>query len=287
MLPSRFFLLASASVVALAASTLLTECSSTSTPTSAALVAPDTQPTVAVPPQTGPQAMVLGDFNARSVTYQGKTYLFQVFLPRTYTPAKSWSIIMALHGSSTRGSDNTAQLKESLANYLRAQASVFPTVVIFPQAPVLTRQSDFMPIAFAILDQEMKELNGDPARVYLMGYSYGGYLAFDMGFTAPTRFAAIVTIGALFDRLVVPNYSSMTKSDINTAFAQQLRGIPIWAFQGALDPFTPVADARLVIDALRAAGDNVTYTEVPNGGHDVVGTLWNPQFFSWLYAQHR
>lgn len=231
---------------------------------------------------------VLGDFNVRVVEYQGRRYFYQVFLPRTYSPSKRWPVIMALHGSGRRGSDNAAQLSDGLGPVVREQAASFPAVVIFPQVPERTRESTFVPVAFAILDQAMRELNGDPSRVYLTGFSYGGYLAYDLAYTDPARFAALVPIGALFDLLVVPNFASMTRDVGYASVAQRLRGLPMWVFQGALDPYTKVMDAHQVVDALKTAGVNVTYTEFPDGSHDVTGRAYRtPAFYSWLYAQHR
>jgi predicted peptidase len=277
-------------VIVLAASVLLTECSSSpTTPTKQVTSTPpvDTQPTPPPPPPPPTQNLVLGGLNARSIVYNGQTYKYQLFIPKTYTSAKQGSILMVFHGSGTRGSDNQLQMGESFALDVKSEMSTFPSITIFPQAPMYTREGDFVPIAFAILDQELKALNGDPNRVYLFGYSYGGYLVYDMAYAQPSRIAALVTMGALMDPLLVPGYPGISKGAAYTAYAQQIRGVPIWSFQGENDPYTLATEARIVFAAQKAAGDNVTYTEFPGGGHDVVNKMWTTSFFNWLWAQHR
>ena len=285
MLPRRLFVFATA-IVGVLPTVLVTQCSSTTEPPVAIVQKPDTQPTPPTPTPVRPT--VLGDVNVRSIDYLGRKYFYQVFLPKTFSPAKRLPVIMSFHGSGSRGTNNTAQLGEGLGPIVREEATTFPAIVILPQVPTATRESQFVPVALAILDQEMRELNGDPTRVYLTGWSYGGYLAYDMAYAAPTRFAALVPLGALFDYLVVPNYTSMSRAAAWAAFAQQVKSVPIWIFQGALDPYTPVADARLVVDALKLAGADYRYTEYPTGQHDVQNAAYHtPALFTWLYAQHR
>ena len=283
---ARRLLVFATALVGLMSAMLVTQCSSTTEPPVARVQKPDTQPTQPTPTPAKPQ--LLGDLNVRSIDYQGTKYLYQVFLPKTYTPTKRFPVIMSFHGSGARGTNNTAQLGEGLGPLVREEAATFPAIVILPQVPTATRESQFVPVGLAILDQEMKELNGDPTRVYLTGWSYGGYVAYDMAYAAPARFAALVPLGALFDFLVVPNYASVPRATAWASFAQQVKSVPIWIFQGALDPYTPVADARLVVDALKLAGADYRYTEYPTLQHDVQNATYHtPALFTWLYAQHR
>ena len=70
--------------------------------------------------------------------------------------------------------------------------------------------------------------------------------------------------------------------------AKELSGMPVWAFQGELDPAIHATNVRQLIAALRAAGAVVRYTEYPRAGHDVWDRAYRePELMPWLLAQHR
>jgi predicted peptidase len=50
----------------------------------------------------------------------------------------------------------------------------------------------------------------------------------------------------------------------------------------------PVQGTRDLVAALRAAGSNVRYDEIPGGQHDVWTAVYaNDEFWNWLLAQKR
>jgi predicted peptidase len=70
--------------------------------------------------------------------------------------------------------------------------------------------------------------------------------------------------------------------------AKIIKDIPIWAFHGSKDPVIPVRTTRNMINALRNAGGNPLYTEVPGGGHEIWDSVYaEPQLYQWLFAQHQ
>ena len=112
----------------------------------------------------------------------------------------------------------------------------------------------------------------DPARLYLIGLSMGGYGVWDALSRKPRGFAAAVPIcgGAAEDQAA------------GIAAAQ----LPIWAFHGARDPVVPVERSRRIIAALQALGAPVRYTEYPEIGHDSwIAALQEPDLLPWLCAQ--
>ena len=52
-----------------------------------------------------------------------------------------------------------------------------------------------------------------------------------------------------------------------TAVAAIGKTSPIWIFHGEIDNAVPVAEARHIVELLKAAGANVRYTEYPGIGH--------------------
>src|SRR4051812_28028533 len=80
-------------------------------------------------------------FLDRSVTVQGATYHYQVYVPREYTPKKLWPVIVDLHGHGSQGDDGLRQTFRGIADAIRVNRSPYPAIVVFPQAQVGTRFS--------------------------------------------------------------------------------------------------------------------------------------------------
>jgi predicted peptidase len=152
-------------------------------------------------------------FLNRTITVQGVTYKFQVYLPEDYRrppvepppqkgkkasqiqppPYKPWPIILFLHGRGERGSEGMWQTQIGLPQQLRDHPERWPFIVVMPQCPLrhFWTDPDMLQMAMATLDQETKEFHADPERTYLSGLSLGGYGAWELAKDYPHRWAAI------------------------------------------------------------------------------------------------
>jgi len=258
-------------------------------PLGAALVtacggATDTSSLVA-PPQTSAQ---LGAFNARTVRVSGTEYAYQVFVPAAYTASRSWPVIVALHGSGEKGSDNQKQLGVGLGPVVRAAAATFPAIVVFPQMPALEGGPPFDPVLLAELDATMHEFAGDPARVYATGLSLGGIVEYSVVSANPSRFAAFVPIAADICVVCVTGSASSPKDAVYTSVLTPMRNVPTWIFHGSADPNVPVDDARLIYQILTQLHAPVKYTEYAGAGHEIWDQVYGSlDFLTWLLAQHK
>jgi predicted peptidase len=211
------------------------------------------------------------------------------FLPQAGLP-----LVLALHGSGERGTDNQAQLGNGVADLFIASRDAFPCVAVVPQCPHNQRWVEIdwglprheMPgepsaslrATLQLVEELVRNPPGaipiDPERLYLLGISMGGYGVWDAVCRQPQRFAAAVPIcgGA-------PEEARHAKAVCQSA-------LPIWAFHGALDPVVPVERSRRMVAALRACGGSVRYTEYADGQHDVwTRALKDPELLPWLFAQ--
>ena len=69
--------------------------------------------------------------------------------------------------------------------------------------------------------------------------------------------------------------------------ACNLKGLPVWAFHGALDTVVPLSRSDEMVEALQACGGNVKFTVYPEAGHDSwTQTYNNPALYDW-FKQHR
>jgi predicted peptidase len=227
----------------------------------------------------------------RSVTSGGRTWRYRVFAPAQ--KSKPAPVILFLHGYGERGTDNQKQVEVGLGPHVRAHASTFPAIVVFPQAlPDGYWTGETARAALAALDAASAEFGGDPARTYLTGLSRGGFGTWFIARQEPKRFAALVPIcggvaaGALVgDRAIEPFASD---DDPFAATAQALRQIPIWIFHGGRDDIVPPSESRRMSEALRAVGADVRYTEFPEANHNSWDAAYaTPELWKWLFAQRR
>jgi predicted esterase len=70
-----------------------------------------------------------------------------------------------------------------------------------------------------------------------------------------------------------------------TAWASRLKEVPIWAFHGEKDDLVPVSDTQDLIDTLRALGNEVRSTVLPNRDHYILDAYENQELYSW-FLQH-
>lgn len=202
---------------------------------------------------------------------------YQVFVPAGYRAGQPVPAILFLHGAGERGTDNQKQIQVGLGPYVKARGSNFPFLAVFPQAedkqsPLLTPWTAGQPDAeraLKILDQVQQQYSIDPKRISLVGWSMGGYGAWSLGAAHPDKWAAVVALSGGGD----------------PATAVNLKDVPVWAFHGSRDQVVPPSASQAMVEALKAAGGNVTYNEFPNAGHTIFGeTFGNDGFVTWLEA---
>ena len=224
------------------------------------------------------------------------TLNYRIMYPTKYDVNKKYPVVLLMHGAGERGSDNEAQLLWGSKLFAdSANRAKYPAFVIFPQCP----QSDFW--AKIVRDTTVKDSLGGfhfestgPAskalglvenmidsfaktpqvnkhKIYVGGLSMGGMGTFELLWRKPKFFAAGFPICGGGDPAKVAVYA---------------KNFPMWVFHGGSDPVVPVANSRLMVNALKKAGARLKYTEYPGVGHD----SWNnafaePSLLGWLFEQ--
>src|SRR5690625_8012489 len=115
-------------------------------------------------------------FLDRTITIANARYRYQVYVPATYAPLRSWPVILFLHGAGEGGVDGLRPTDVGIGSAIRRRAERFPTIVVFPQArPECDGwRGDTAAAAMRALDRTIAEFQGDPSRLYLTGLSMGG-----------------------------------------------------------------------------------------------------------------
>jgi dipeptidyl aminopeptidase/acylaminoacyl peptidase len=124
----------------------------------------------------------------------------------------------------------------------------------------------------------------DPAKLSIVGWSYGGYAALQSGVIAPDLFRSIVAIAPVTDlaqlKSEAQKYTSgrLVRDFIGTGAhiregspAQNAAGIkaPVLMFHGTLDQNVDVEQARTMRRALTSAGKTVELVEYPGLAHSL------------------
>lgn len=231
-----------------------------------------------------------GFVSSKTVVDGGTTYKYQVFIPANYNAASTTSVpvILFLHGSGEKGSDNVAQTTVGLGPVVKAQLATFPAIVVFPQAPAGEGGNDaFDRVAVAALDKTMSEYGkADPTRIYLTGLSYGGIRGYEIAYRNPTKFAAWVPISASICGDCLS--AGATQQQGFQLAAQALETLPVWEFHGQLDTQISVNDSYAIRTAFTANGDPYTLTVYPTGGHAIWDAVYaRADMWTWLDSKQR
>lgn len=181
---------------------------------------------------------------------------YLAFLPKSYSASGApVPLIVFLHGSGERGND-LEKVKTWGPPAIADKNPDFPFMVVSPQVPAGERwHAESLK---GMLDQVLAKYNVDRRRVYLTGISMGGFGAWDLAINYPDYFAALAPICGGGLPLMVGS----------------VKNVPTWVFHGMKDPVVPEQQSASMVAALKAAGGNVKYTVLPEGGH----------IDAWVYA---
>jgi predicted peptidase len=219
---------------------------------------------------TGPYAaQVTGDW----VQFEGKGGIqCMLFAAKTLDAAKKHPLVIYLHG---KGNDVLTKKHLGLADAIAKPANYEkrPCFILAPQCPDENGWGGATGVSFMkSLKDLLKHLPIDEDRIYLTGYSMGGYGTFSFLNEEPRLFAAGVPVAGGCD----------------VGIARNLRRMPLWIFHGEKDDVVKPDASRAIAKALEKLKAPVKYTEYPGEGHGVMGKVVNDEaLHTWLFDQKR
>jgi predicted peptidase len=218
---------------------------------------------------------------------EGRSY--EIYRPAGWTPEKRWPVIIYLHGGGERGTDGILPTQVGIGPAVWRSNGSFPFVVAFPQADRPWGMPEMEARVLEARERMIRDHAGDPDRVYLTGNSMGGFGTWIIGARHPELFAALVPIcgGVRPPRGVkVPADSIARQPDPEGAVARKLGSLPVWAFHGGRDWMNPPRSSRRLVEALRAAGGDVRYTEYADLGHNSWDRAYaETALYEWMLRQ--
>ena len=221
---------------------------------------------------------------------RGDTLNYRMGLP-DWDTLRKYPLVVFLHGLYERGDDNESQLKFGVTNLAESKISaMYPAFIIAPQCPqnakwanisentsthqirLLTSPSKPMKLLIELIYKLEKDFPVDTNRIYITGFSMGGYGTYDAIERYPNLFAAAVPVCGGGD----------------TSKAASIAHIPIWIFHGAEDPTVSPLYSLDMMSALTTAGAHPGFTQYPEVGHfSAKGAYTDPTMIAWLFRQRK
>lgn len=217
---------------------------------------------------------------------EGETLNYRLMIS-DYDTISKYPLVIFLHGSGERGSDNEAQLKWGVLGFAEPEIMAhYRPIVVAPQCPAGERWSayDFedmsmketstkqMQLLKALIDELVATMPVDRDRIYITGLSMGGFGTFDALARYPELFAAAVPVCGGGD----PQQAS------------KMVDVPMWIFHGAKDTAVNPQMSIDMYEALIKAGAFPGLTIYPEAGH----FSWIPAYnddmmMDWLFSQRK
>lgn len=215
--------------------------------------------------------------------------------PKDYDANKQYPLFVFLHGAGERGSDNEKQLTHGKDFLINNFQSAYPAIVIAPQCPessywanakksIIGNKTTF---AFGISDKPTPAMETlvsliedwlisgkvDTKQVYVGGLSMGGMGTYELLWRMPNTFAAAFPICGGGDA------NKIVRNTKTTA---------VWIFHGSDDSVVPVQFSQDMYNQLKAAGNEVKYTEYPGVNHGSWENVFkSTDLIPWLYSHKR
>lgn len=219
------------------------------------------------------------------------TLPYRLYLPADYSADKKYSFLLFLHGAGERGyGDNHFENVKIINHIMNDPEASQKFIIVAPQCangkqwvdtPWVNGSynqdnipmSTYLTSTYNLIRSLEDKYAIDESRMYITGYSMGGYGTWDMITRYPDMFAAAIPICGAGDP---------TKAEL-------IKDMPIWAFHSAGDITVPSSGSREMVAAIEdAGGSSIKYTEFSDDAHDAWTRAYtNEELYTWLYAQSK
>ncbi|MFZ1702844.1 MAG: phospholipase [Saprospiraceae bacterium] len=222
------------------------------------------------------------------VSSVGVSLPYRTFFPKVEKGVKL-PLILFLHGSGERGTDNEKQLIH-VVPYLTSDSfqRLYPSIVLAPQCP----EEDYwgpikrfdwtfyehgivtpaMESVIELLDKISKTPDVDSTRIYVCGLSMGAIGVYDILHRKPNLFAVAVPICGV---------SNLGKVNV-------YKQLPMWVLHGDEDTVIPVEKSREFVAKRLSLQTPVIYTEYNGEGHGIwEKAIREKGLWEWVFSQKK
>lgn len=206
------------------------------------------------------------------------TYDYLIRFPPGYTVFSApRPLLVFLHGAGDVGLDVKKIANVDPFHYASGKVPQkdFPFIEISPVVPSNHYGWNAHAVKQMIDDflQHHGRLKIDPKRIYLTGFSMGGFGTFNVAEKFPDFFAAVAPLAG----------------GGNPDHADQLKSLPILAFHGDADEGVPYQCSVKMIEAIKAKeNDEARLVTIPEGGHQICPVVYgNSEIYHWFLEHEK
>jgi enterochelin esterase-like enzyme len=216
------------------------------------------------------EAQPVGTQPRRSIRVRGQDAEYALYVPPSYTPERSYALILCLHGAGFTGE---AYLERWVPRLEDRYILACPTVSM---GGWWTRYGEDLVLETMRVVQSQYHV--DPDRIFLTGMSNGGIGAWIIGMHHADRFAGIAPMASGIDDVLYP-------------FLENLVHTPVYVIHGAEDEVMPVQLSRDLVKEMQRRGIPHYYREHqwthPHAGGHFFPKQELPDLMTWFDGQTR
>lgn len=222
---------------------------------------------------------------------ENDTLNYRVLWPADFDTAKTYPVILFLHGAGERGNDNKQQLVHGSDLFYKTRDS-FPAIVIFPQCPEtdywanvtvdrsaqplsLSFPSDKEPtksmrLVMQLMDDMLSKSYVNKNQIYVGGLSMGGMGTFEILYRKPEIFAAAFAICGAGNPETTQVYA---------------KTVPLWIFHGANDNVVDPQASVAMVSGILKYGGKPNFSLYAKDNHNSWDSAFaEPELLPWLFS---
>lgn len=174
----------------------------------------------------------------RSVTHDGATQTYTLFVPSTYSPGTESPLVLSLHGQGGTGD------LQMVTSGMSSVAEEHGFLVAYPTAAVNGDWSISADHSISFVDSLLEDIEADftvdSSRIYSTGFSQGGIMSYLLAVTRPNTFAAIASVSGT--RPILPD--GLFPASIPRVAP---RPFPLMHVHGTADAVVPLSGGNSVL----------------------------------------
>jgi len=194
---------------------------------------------------------------------------YMVRIPADLDPARTYPLLVYLHGSASDETDLAG------AGYVDPGGCLLMAPRGRGPSNGWTRDHAQQDVAEALADM-LANYPVDPDRIVLIGFSMGGYGVYRTHLAQPDRFRGLAVLSGL------PTYGAGSPDVRDPAHLAAFAGRDLFVFHGERDRNCPFDLTASLVGDLRAAGARVEFVTEPQTGHEAMGPESRERLHAWL-----
>lgn len=212
------------------------------------------------------------------------TFAFRMSLPENYDENEKYPLYVYFHGSGEEGTDNNVQAREgSTILPDKIIDSEHESIIIIPQMPYWideeTENFSYTDQVHSLIEELIKEYSIDESRIYLSGFSRGGYSVCRQLENYPDYYA-----GCLMAAPSLYNYFLE-----NDEFITSIKDTPIYLAHGEEDEILDISRSIDFVEKIEEKDGNIRFKKYPELNHSELRYAFynEDETLEWLFSQSR